>query len=533
MGTRGLSMQGPPGPPGPQGSPGPKGPEGVTGPPGPPGDDCKIPYPGLRGDLGSKGPDGDPGCPGERGDPGPNPPICGDIGDNGDPGCQGPKGPKGPDGCQGPPGCPGDPGPQGTRGDYGYLGETGTQGSKGDPGLRGAKGPKGSDGPCGPKGEKGRVLPCGPYSSPINGLKGQPGPYGPPGEKGPSGETGPTGQKGLKGNHGERGPIGSEGPDGEKGAKGEAGLMGETGMDGDQGEPGMTGDQGYDGKTENLNLGFLLVIHSQSVHVPTCPPDTSRLWDGYSLLYLEGQERAHPQDLGQAGSCMPVFSTMPFFVCGVRGCRYASRNDKSYWLSTKDKAPKRPFDGTSIRNHISRCVVCEAPTSAVALHDPNSKEPPECPENWKGLWRGNSFLMYTGGGDEGGGHSLTSPGSCLPEFRAHLFMECQGARGTCHFFSNIYSFWLTTLDSSFRTDPGSDSTQRLHRSTLTFFQSGTGIRSSFRVGEMNVLIWQPSTQQMDTLPPTTFDLFVHNKRSGNLPANKVKSQPTDQKHLQN
>lgn len=98
---------------------------------------------------------------------------------------------------------------------------------------------------------------------------------------------------------------------------------------------------------------------------------------------------------GQAGSCVPVFSTMPFFVCGVRGCRYASRNDKSYWLSTKDKAPKRPFDGTSIRNHISRCVVCEAPTSAVALHDPNSKEPPECPENWRGLWSGNSFLMVS------------------------------------------------------------------------------------------------------------------------------------------
>lgn len=69
------------------------------------------------------------------------------------------------------------------------------------------------------------------------------------------------------------------------------------------GEPGMIGDRGYDGRTENLNLGFLLVIHSQSVHVPTCPRDMSRLWDGYSLLYLEGQERAHPQDLGTQTYC--------------------------------------------------------------------------------------------------------------------------------------------------------------------------------------------------------------------------------------
>nr|XP_054598340.1 collagen alpha-2(IV) chain [Nothobranchius furzeri] len=96
---------------------------------------------------------------------------------------------------------------------------------------------------------------------------------------------------------------------------------------------------------------------------------------------------------GQAGSCVPMFYTMPFSVCGVSGCHYASRNDKTYWLSTMEKAPNRPFDGSIIRNHISRCVVCEAPASAVALHDPNSKRPPECPENWTSIWQGYSFLM--------------------------------------------------------------------------------------------------------------------------------------------
>lgn len=33
-----------------------------------------------------------------------------------------------------------------------------------------------------------------------------------------------------------------------------------------------------------------------------CPVGMAKLWDGYSLLYLEGQEKAHNQDLGKSGS---------------------------------------------------------------------------------------------------------------------------------------------------------------------------------------------------------------------------------------
>ena len=29
-----------------------------------------------------------------------------------------------------------------------------------------------------------------------------------------------------------------------------------------------------------------------------------RLWDGYSLLYIEGNLKSHNQDLGFAGSCL-------------------------------------------------------------------------------------------------------------------------------------------------------------------------------------------------------------------------------------
>ncbi|XP_045930252.1 collagen alpha-2(IV) chain [Micropterus dolomieu] len=138
---------------------------------------------------------------------------------------------------------------------------------------------------------------------------------------------------------------------------------------------------------------------------------------------------------------------MPFSSCNTETCSYASRNDKSYWLSTTAAVPSTPVDGPSIREHISRCVVCEAPSSPVTLHSQTSSQP-GCPPNWKSLWTGYSFLMHTGAGDEGGGQSLTSSGSCLEDFRAQPFVECQGPRGTCHYFANIYSFWLARVEAT-------------------------------------------------------------------------------------
>lgn len=44
--------------------------------------------------------------------------------------------------------------------------------------------------------------------------------------------------------------------------------------------------------------GFIIVTHSQTTQVPPCPQSTQKLWDGFSLLYLEGNEKAHNQDLG-------------------------------------------------------------------------------------------------------------------------------------------------------------------------------------------------------------------------------------------
>ena len=39
--------------------------------------------------------------------------------------------------------------------------------------------------------------------------------------------------------------------------------------------------------------------HSQTVDIPDCPGGTARMWEGYSLLFIMGNERAVGQDLGQ------------------------------------------------------------------------------------------------------------------------------------------------------------------------------------------------------------------------------------------
>ena len=50
-----------------------------------------------------------------------------------------------------------------------------------------------------------------------------------------------------------------------------------------------------------MPTGHMLVRHSQSSSIPLCGPGELRLWDGYSLLYVEGNEKSHHQDLGRRG----------------------------------------------------------------------------------------------------------------------------------------------------------------------------------------------------------------------------------------
>lgn len=180
--------------------------------------------------------------------------------------------------------------------------------------------------------------------------------------------------------------------------------------------------------------------------IPMCPKNTVRLWEGFSLLHIMGNGYAHAQDLGAPGSCVRKFSVMPFLFCNLNDvCDFANRNDYSYWLTSNEKMPMSmtPIPAREVGAYISRCSVCEAPTRPIVLHS-QSMATPECPGGWEELWVGYSFLMHRDAGAAGGGQALSSPGSCLEEFRARPFIECRSL-GTCNFFSTAVSYWLTTI----------------------------------------------------------------------------------------
>lgn len=164
---------------------------------------------------------------------------------------------------------------------------------------------------------------------------------------------------------------------------GVTGAPGSTGAKGARGPPGLCADNPE-------KDGFLFSRHSQNVQVPECPPGSVKVYSGFSLLFINGNNRAHGQDLGTwhytrkhptrgsprrvwkvcaaidgtlavfsgaLGSCLPRFTTMPFLFCNTDStCRYAARNDYSYWLSTEQSGVSTtPFiSGPLLKNYISR-----------------------------------------------------------------------------------------------------------------------------------------------------------------------------------
>jgi integrin beta 8 len=90
-----------------------------------------------------------------------------------------------------------------------------------------------------------------------------------------------------------------DGDNGERGVKGPPGVTGENGVDAPPGPPPKP-------------KGFVLVIHSQSREIPTCPRGTAPIRHGYSFLHVLGNGHAHGQDLGKC-LCSEIF----YLVKGV------------------------------------------------------------------------------------------------------------------------------------------------------------------------------------------------------------------------
>lgn len=73
--------------------------------------------------------------------------------------------------------------------------------------------------------------------------------------------------------------------------QGPYGLPGEVGAKGSRGPPGR---KLRNGKKD----GFLFTRHSQTIEVPVCPFGSKLLYSGYSLLFINGNNVGHGQDLG-------------------------------------------------------------------------------------------------------------------------------------------------------------------------------------------------------------------------------------------
>lgn len=73
---------------------------------------------------------------------------------------------------------------------------------------------------------------------------------------------------------------------------GSAGLQGPTGAKGVPGPPGPC----TDGPQQD---SFLFTRHSQELYIPECPAGSTQVYSGYSLLFINGNNRAHGQDLGR------------------------------------------------------------------------------------------------------------------------------------------------------------------------------------------------------------------------------------------
>ena len=172
---------------------------------------------------------------------------------------------------------------------------------------------------------------------------------------------------------GEQGEPGIDGQPGERGLKGERGTAGRPGYDGRPGSPGDPGPPGRDGKNRHRR-SELLTIHSHSTKVPTCPPNSHQLWDGYSY------EGSHTS----SSSCLPQFGAL-------RSLHSIRSNWKAIIMEGSNTLREvSHMDEAEARKLVSRCAVCEVESSVLTHHSLTTKLP-ECPEGWESLWVGFTF----------------------------------------------------------------------------------------------------------------------------------------------
>lgn len=91
------------------------------------------------------------------------------------------------------------------------------------------------------------------------------------------------------------------------------------GPEGRLGNPGHKGQRGLPGKGATGYFdSFLIARHSQTIRVPDCPSGTSLIYSGYSFLFINGNERAHGQDLGMKTTTIAQIIFCMVFIISIK-----------------------------------------------------------------------------------------------------------------------------------------------------------------------------------------------------------------------
>jgi hypothetical protein len=174
-------------------------------------------------------------------------------------------------------------------------------------------------------------------------------------------------------------------------------------------------------------------MHSQSTAIPACPMGWTSESIGYSyILGSLSSGVTASEDLGDTGSCLTKFGSIPIIECVNNQCDYYTGGDFSGWL----------WGGSG--GAISRCNVCKKEDATVKVIHSQTAITPNCPIGFSPIWTGYSLTLlslspgYTAEMDLGG------TGSCLQNFMSGLpSIEC--TMGGCnHVTSGDFAGFLTS-----------------------------------------------------------------------------------------
>lgn len=113
----------------------------------------------------------------------------------------------------------------------------------------------------------------------------------------------------------------------------------------------------------------VLVLHSQTTLVPSCPNGWTPLWTGYSFVGMTSADSNNVGNLGSTGSCLREFMPVPFLECGANDkhqnigygdyCHYGQTFDYAAWMTASYLGrSSQNLSATTIDRHVGRCSVC-------------------------------------------------------------------------------------------------------------------------------------------------------------------------------